>query len=97
MSMDPILRLQNKIKNAKRQRDDLDKSMKKDAEEIARLKQQVAEKNAAADSQEQRVAENKMKLERVDLLVGEVEKSIRKIIETSLALEKTLEEEVGVA
>src|SRR5689334_12767638 len=94
MDMDPIVRLRNKIKTIERRRDDLTKSINQDTANLDQLRQQIDEKRTAADSQAQKTTENKAKLERVDTLIAKVEESLKKIIETSLALEKALEQEV---
>lgn len=93
--MDPIGRLQRKIKDVRRQRDELEQKLQKDDEGVQRLTQQIDEKKRLVEAQGQKAVDNKQKLERTELLITESEKSLKKIIETSLALEKALDQEIA--
>ena len=91
--MDPILRLRNKLEDIKKAKETIDKELEKDdaARKVLSDRIAVAEKENKAKTD--RKNENEAKLKRVENLIGESEKSLRRIIETSLALEKVLEQE----
>lgn len=92
MDTDPILRLQNKIEIMKRQRDQLERDIKRDEDDIEKLNKQVETKKENTINREQKVADNTTKIKTLDALITETEKSIQKIIETSLTLDKALEQ-----
>ncbi len=93
--MDPLLRLQQKVQAFRKLRDDLEKELKRDQTTLEKLNQQIADKRNAANAKARESIENKDKLQRVELLINESEKSLKKIIETSLALEKAIDQEAA--
>ena len=94
--MDPIMRLERKVRILEQQKQELEKELKRDENDISKLRELIDKKRTTVDTKNNQMVENKEKLQRATLIISESEKSLRKIIETSLALEKALDQEVPV-
>ncbi len=97
MEQDPLARVNNKIQEVVRKTQILEKQIKSDEQDIDHLTKQI-------ESLQEKLGETKnfhddaqIKVESLDKLIEECEKSIRKIVETAVIFEKIIEEEIGVA
>jgi uncharacterized protein HemX len=93
MDTDPILRLMRKIENVKKVKEKNDEDLLKDETALQELTEQVSTKEKEIEEKNKKMKDSETKLQRVEYLIAESEKSLRRIIETSLALDKVLEQE----
>jgi len=93
METDPILRLRRKIDEVTKAKERLDQQITNDELDVAKLKERIEASGNETKGKSDRIKQNEDKLKRVEYLIGESEKSLRRIIEASLALDKVLEKE----
>ncbi len=95
MDFDPIQKLAKRISATKQQRDELNQRIHSDKEEVERLKAKLGELKTGLAEKRRRTEERQVKAARIDKLMAESDKALRKIIETSITLERALVNEPG--
>ena len=96
MDLDPIHKLSKRVNAIKKQRDELDKNLKTDKDGLENVATKLDELRAELAHRKEVTIEREKKLTRIDKLVSESEKTIRKIVETSITLEKALDQEPAI-
>ena len=93
MEIDPIYKLSCSLEKYKKNKDLLENQVKKLETEIEALTGRIKEKEKLVDDKAAANEEFKAKAKHIDDFIAECEKSVKKIIQTSLALQKSIDKE----
>jgi predicted nucleic acid-binding Zn-ribbon protein len=94
MDRDPLSDLVSKVKILGKKKELLEKSLQQEKNDIEKLEKLIAEKEDYIQNKEAKSQESKMKLEEVEHFIAECETSLKKIVQMSLALEKSIDKEI---
>ena len=94
MELDPIYRLSKKIKFIQDKRDNVERQITNDRKEVDEIESRLAELREKLESMKTVSGKGEEKSNRIDKLIEDTEKTLRKIVETSLTLERALDEEI---
>jgi len=93
MDLDPITKLSRRINVTKGQREAIAKQIEKDNNDVQNITEKLDKLRADLESKKQSAGEREKKSAHIEKLITESEITIKKIIETSIILEKALDQE----
>ena len=91
---DPISKLSNRIKEIKGIKSNLEYKYLEDKKSIERIGARIEKVSESIEEKKGFIEENEVKAERYNRVIEESEKVIRKVFETSIRLDKTLQNEI---